>query len=216
MSEIITRSNSTSNSHQSQINTTMLSHTDESFNTTMASMSLPSPAATSGWNSSASSDFGTISLRSPDPTSSDNIQNTSAAIPSYDSFDDPISGSRFPSLRSSNNSNEETIINGVDTFAKFNVPGNRRSIDFQSPLHRSSANNLNQSSNNAICRSSRHEREIETYASVKDNSLLNRRNQVEQLPQQQSLCASSSSSYSSSVRSSIRYSLPTTCNILKR
>ena len=143
---LLPRSNSTNNGYyttQPHHSLTMQNQTDDSFNTTLASVSLPSPAATSGWNSSISSDFGATPIMSPASISLTNNQHTSGALPSYDSFDDPISGSRLPSLRSSSPSDEEHTFGG---FPHLNVPGSRRSIDFQSPLLRSSSN-LNDSSN---------------------------------------------------------------------
>ena len=184
------RSNSTSNGHQQASihhSTAMQNHSEESFNTTLASVSLPSPAATSGWNSSVSSEYGPNSTMSPD-----------AAIPSYDSFDDPISGSRLPSIRSYNNSDEDNSVINSTAFSHLNVAGSRRSIDFQSPLHHSSSN-LNDSSRL-------------TNASVKQIASYNNKNIT--VPQQASPYASSS--LVASYRSSISFSLPATCNTLKR
>ena len=182
------RSNSTSTGHnQAHHSTAMQNHSEESFNTTLASVSLPSPAATSGWNSSVSSEYGPNSTMSPD-----------AAIPSYDSFDDPISGSRLPSIRSYNNSDEDnSVINSV-AFSHLNKAGSRRSIDFQSPLHHSTSN-LNDSN-------------IATNEPVKQIAVNNNKHIT--APQQASPYASSS--LVASCRSSISFSLPATCNTLKR
>ena len=176
------RSNSTSTGqHQAHAHNTlaMQNHSEESFNTTLASVSLPSPAATSGWNSSVSSDYGPNSAMSPD-----------VAVPSYDSFDDPISGSRLPSLRSYNNSDEDNNVINSAAFSHLNVAGSRRSIDFQSPLHHSSGN-LNDS------------KQISSF-----------KNKAITASQQASPYASSS--LSASFKNSISFSLPATCNNLKR
>ena len=174
----------------------MQNQTDDSFNTTLASVSLPSPAATSGWNSSVSSDFGGTSMVSPECLQLENTLHASSVIPSYDSFDDPISGSRLPSLRSYSNSEDDNILNGA-ALSHLNVAGSRRSIDFQSPLHQLSAN-LNDGSNAA-------------YGSIKNNSWSNNRNHLEQQSKQ---CVSTS--FSSPIQNSITFSLPATCNNLKR
>ena len=125
----------------------MQNQTDDSFNTTLASVSLPSPAATSGWNSSVSSEFGGTSMLSSETVPLENTLNSSSVIPSYDSFDDPISGSRLPSLGAYSNAEDDNILNGA-ALSHLNVAGSRRSIDFQSPLHQLSAN-LNDGSNAA-------------------------------------------------------------------
>jgi hypothetical protein len=174
----------------------MQNQTDDSFNTTLASVSLPSPAATSGWNSSVSSDFGVPSMVSPESLQLENTVHPSSIVPSYDSFDDPISGSRLPSLRSYSNSEDDNSISGV-ALSHLNVAGSRRSIDFQSPLHQLSAN-VNDGSNT-------------TYGSIKNNSWSNNRNLLEQQTKQ---CVSTS--FSSSIQNSITFSLPATCNNLKR
>ena len=137
---------------------TMQNQTEDSFNTTLASVSLPSPAATSGWNSSINSDFGTTPTMSPVPVPLTNNPHNSLIIPSYDSFDDPISGSRLPSLRSSSPSDEDRVLGG---FSHLNVAGSRRSIDFHSPFLLSPTN-LNDSSD-GICHTTTEKRQ--TYAS---------------------------------------------------
>ena len=154
----------------------MQNQAEESFNTTLASVSLPSPAATSGWNSSVSSDFGPNFEMSPE-----------AGVPSYDSFDDPISGSRLPSLRSYKHNDEDNNAIVSAAFSHMNVAGSRRSIDFQSPLHHSSSN-LNDS---------------KQISSFKNKTIT------------ASLQASPYAS-SSLLKNSIGFSLPTTCNNLKR
>ena len=158
----------------------MQNQTEESFNTTLASVSLPSPAATSGWNSSVSSEYGQNFSMCSD----------AAAIPSYDSFDDPISGSRIPSLQSYNNNDEDNSTINNAAFSHLNVAGSRRSIDFQSPLHHSSSN-LNDS------------KQISSF-----------KNKTIALSLQASPYASSS--LVASFKNSTSFSLPSTCNNLKR
>ena len=177
-------------------------------------MSLPSPVATSGWNSSVSSDFGATPMLSNELLSLGNPHHTSAFVPSYDSFDDPISGSRLPSLRSYINSDEDISLNGA-SFSKFNVAGSRRSIDFQSPQLHSSSNLCE--SNNAISRISTIEREKQTYASITNDSLANNRNLIDNQQSPHKYASPYvSSSVRSSIRSSISFSLPSTCNTIKR
>lgn len=187
---------------------------DDSFNTTMASVSLPSPAATSGWNSSISSDFGPTPTMSPASISLTNNPHTSPALPSYDSFDDPISGSRLPSIRSSSPSDEEHTFGG---FPHLNVAGSRRSIDFQSP-HLRPSTNLNDSSN-AKCRNSIGKRDIQTftYPNINnDDFVFDNKQKLLLQPSQQIVSSSEPSSFSSSIRNNISFSLPTSFNKLKR
>ena len=176
------RSNNNSAGHQqpqAHLSIAMQNQTEESFSTTLASVSLPSPAATSGWNSSVSSEYGqNFSICSD------------AAIPSYDSFDDPISGSRIPSLQSYNNNDEDNSTINNAAFSHLNVAGSRRSIDFQSPLHHSSSN-LNDS---------------KQISSFKNHTIA--------LSLQASPYASSS--LVASFKNSTSFSLPSTCNNLKR
>ena len=177
---------------------TMQNPTDDSFNTTLASVSLPSPVATSGWNSSVSSDFGATSIVSPEPIPSGNTLEASACIPSYDSFDDPISGSRLPSLRSYCNSEDDNIPNS-SALPQLNVAGSRRSIDFQSALQHPS---MNLNDNSCVA-----------YGSMKKITWSNNKNSFDQHSKQTPYASTSASS---STYSGITFSLPATCNNLKR
>ena len=110
------------------------------------------------------------------------------ALPSYDSFDDPLSGSRIHSLRSSSPSDEDHAFAGM-ALSHLNVAGSRRSIDFQSQSLRSSfSSNFNENSN-AIC---------QTYTTKHTTSSLKSFNS------------------SSSIRYNISFSLPAMFNNINR
>ena len=198
---------------QQQLSLTLQNQPDDSFNTTMASMSLPSPAATSGWNSSIGSDFGVTPTLSPVSTLFINNPHAPGALPSYDSFDDPLSGSRIHSIRSSSPSDEEHAFGGL-AFSHLNVAGSRRSIDFQSQSLRSSASSNFNESSNAICHNSPIRSDSKGFL-YPNNDVFDKSNLLGQ--QSQHIAASLKSCSSSvSIRYNISFSLPAMFNNINR
>ena len=140
---------------------------DDQFNITNAStISLPSPAATSGWSTSigSGSNFGeggatptlspisTIFTNSPLNSLSNAAGATAYQQQSYDSFDDPLSVSQLHSFRSSSPSMATADLDlGEMSFSNFsNVAGSRRSVDFRPHSVRSSTSSSHVNETNAI------------------------------------------------------------------